>query len=248
MIQSLDVIDRLPFELQAALEADPFFVDIPVVVAEAGNVRVEMERKQALVTSKSGKRGAAVIVLQIIGDDEVAEVAFGPMLLRPAFQVIENVELNNDAKGTKKSHRRIARRIVQVIKPLGLLGLTTDFTPDKPCIEPVNLEPDLGALVKGSQVNFKTFEADTEELSQVATPQVTAYPDTTPKFQILCATAGAEIWWSADDSFPAPGRAGAQVYTSPADIPEAGLTVRAAAYKEGMVGSRVNRVSVSYSS
>lgn len=244
MIKSLDIIDRLPYELAAALEADAFFADIPVIVAEAGNVRLEMERKQALITSKSGHRGVAVIVLQMVGDDDAPEVTFGPMLLRPAFQVIENVEFNNDANGTRKSHRRVARRIVQVIKALGLIGMTTDFTADKPCIEPVNLEPDLGALVKASQVNFKTYEADTEELSQVATPQVTAFPDTTPKFQIACATDGAEIWWSADDSFTAPGRAGAQLYTSPVDIPPGGLTVRAAAYKDGMVGSRVNRVMV----
>ena len=244
MILSLDVIDRLPSELQAALEADSFFDDIPVIVAEAGNVKLEVERKQGVITRKSGKRGAAVIVLQIVGDDEYPEQAFGPLTLRPAFQVLENVELNNDANGTRKSHRRIARRIVQVIKPLGLVGMTTEFTPDKPCIEPVDLEPELGPQVKASQVNFKTFESDSEVVTQVAMPVFGAYADTTPKFQITCATEGAAICYATDDSFPAPGRDGVTLYTGPIDIPEGGLTVRAAAYKAGMVGSQVNRASL----
>jgi hypothetical protein len=244
LIQSLDVIDRLPSELQAALEADPFFADIPVIVSDAGNVKAELARKQAIATTKSGRRGAAVIVLQIEAEDEYPEQGFGPLTLRPAFQVIENVEWNHDTNGTKKSHRRIARKIVQIIKPLALIGVVTEFVPDKPCIEAVDLEPELGPLIKASQVNFRTFESDSEVVSQVATPQFAAYPDSTPKFQMTCATAGAAVWWSSDDSFPAPGRAGSALYAAPIGIPAAGITVRAAAYKTGMVGSQVNRALI----
>lgn len=241
MASNLDIIDRLPFELAAALEADPFFGDIPVIVADAGNVKLELERKQAVLTNKSGKRGAAVIVLQLVANDDYPEVAFGPLRLFPAFQVLEHTEWNNEAKGTKKSHRRIARKIIQIIKPLGLDGFTTDFKFGKDCIEAVDLEDSLGPLVKASQVNCSTEESDSEELSQVSTPQCTEFAADTPKFQIICETAGAEIWWSADDSFPAPGRKGSQVYSGPVDIPAGGVTVRAAAYLAGMIGSRVSR-------
>jgi len=243
-IGTLDVIDRLPFELQARLEADEFFADIPVVVAEAGNIGLEIERKQAVMKVKSGKWGVAVIVLQVIGDDEFPNVTFGPMVLRPAFQVVELVGQNASASGTGKSARRIARRVRDVVKSLALVGMTTEFVPDKPCIEPVDLEADLGKIVRAYQVNFTTYEADNEELSQVAVPSFTAFPDATPKFQILCATAGAEIWYSLDDSFPAAGRSGSVIYSGPIDIPAGGLTVRACAYKTGSVASQVNRAAI----
>ena len=103
MIRAIDVIDLLPGELAARLQCDPFFADIPVIVVESGNVATELARKQAVITEKSGKRGVAVIVLQCLADDTDANVNFGPMILRPAFQVVEQVELNNDPNGTGKS-------------------------------------------------------------------------------------------------------------------------------------------------
>jgi hypothetical protein len=92
-----NVIDKLPYELRDRLAADDFFAAIPVVVADKGNVKAQIAAKQAVVTSRVGKRGVAVVVLQIVADDPTNELATGPLLLRAAFQVVENVELNNDA-------------------------------------------------------------------------------------------------------------------------------------------------------
>src|SRR5712672_1965290 len=90
-----DIIDRLPFELMNRIESDDYFSDVPVVVAEEGNVRLMVDAKQAAISTKLGtKRGVAVIVLQMVADDEHTNLQFGPMTLRPAIQVIENVELN----------------------------------------------------------------------------------------------------------------------------------------------------------
>jgi len=246
-ILALDVIDRLPFELAARLECDEFFSDIPVVVAEEGNVRATLERKQAVVTAKSGKRGVAVVVLQVIGDDPYAEVTFGPLALRPAFQVIENLDLNRDANGTGKSARRVARRIRDVIKSLALYGIATDFVPDRPCIEPVNFDESMGKAVRGYQVNFVTYESDTEVSSQVAVPYFAEFPDAAPKIQVLCATEAAEIWYSLDDSFPGPGREGSVLYGGPIEVPAGGMTIRAAGYKAGVIGSQVNRATITVS-
>ena len=246
MIGALDVIDRLPFELQARLEGDEFFADIPVVVAEAGDVKAEVERRQAVMRVKAGKWGVAVIVLQVLGDDDYPNVTFGPMALRPAFQVVELVEQNQGASGTGKSARRVARRIRDLVKSLGLAGVTTEFVPDRPCIEPVDLAADLGKLVRAYQVNFVTFEADTEEIIQVPAPVVTAVGGAVPRFSIACDDGAAAVWYSTDDGFPAPDRAGCVLYAGPVDVPAAGVVVRAAAYRAGCVASQVVRCSVSY--
>ncbi len=138
-IATLDIIDRLPYEFKARLEADEFFCDIPVVVAEDGNLKSEMEKRQAVLTTKTTKRGVAVIVLQVVADDNFPNLRFGPMTLRPAFQVVEQLEFNRDENRTKKSARKVARRIRDVIKGAGLQGLVLDLQADSPCIEPVNL-------------------------------------------------------------------------------------------------------------
>ena len=53
-----DILDCLPFELAARLVSDPFFVDIPIIVAVKGNVAREYQRAQAVITEKSGRRGS----------------------------------------------------------------------------------------------------------------------------------------------------------------------------------------------
>ena len=245
MIRTLDIIDRLPLELAARLESDEFFADIPVIVAEEGDLAAELARKVAVITEKGGKRGAAVIVLQVVCEDDYPNLQFGPLTLYPSFQVVENVELNRDGQGTGKSARRIARRIRDVIKCYGSIGMIKDLRADKPCIQPVQLGPELGELVRAYQVSFRCLEVSPEVMSQVATPQFAAAPP--ESFGITCATEGATIYYTTDDSFPGPANALAGIYFEPQAIPPEGITVRAAAYKAGSVGSWSNRATITVS-
>lgn len=242
MITTLDIIDRLPCELQARLEADDYFVDVPVIVEEHGNLEAEMNRQMAVITAKGGKRGVAVIVLQVIGDDDFPNLQFGPMTLRPAFQVLENVELNGSASGTGKSARKVARRIRDVIKCAGMVGLVKNMQADKPCIEPVPMPKEMSGRAQSYQVNFRCLEVSTEEMHQVATPQITGAAGST--FTITCATSGASIYYTTDDSYPRAGGATSVLYTAPVAVPVEGVTVRACAYKSGWVASWVNRVAM----
>jgi hypothetical protein len=243
MIGTLDIIDRLPFELLARLEADEFFADLPVLVAEEGDVQAEMKRKQAVITQKSGKRGAAVIVLQVVAEDDLPNLQFGPLTLYPAIQVVENLELNRGVGGTGKSARKIARRVRDVIKCFGAVSLVKSMQADKPCIEPVNLGAELGKLVKAYQVNFRCLEASSQDSGQVQIPQVVSRAPLA-EVALTCATEGAEVWYTLDESYPAPGNDQAHLYSDPITIPEAGMTVRACGYKAGLVASWVNRVLV----
>ena len=244
-----EIIDRLPRELAARLESDPFFNDIPVVVADAGNVKVEMERKQAVAMEKSGKRGAAVIVLQLSANDANPSLAFGPMKLFPGFQVIEDVEMNNDEDGTKKSHRRIARKIRDIIKPAQFIGFIQDMRAGTPCIAPVDLS-EIASALKGSQVNFECLEVSTQQQTLVELPAIGQVPGNPPQFTLTCATPGADIWYTLDDSYPWPGTkddgfaASKSVkYCGPVALPAAASILRACAYvfAEGYVASGVIR-------
>jgi hypothetical protein len=186
----------------------------------------------------------AVIVLQILADDDHPNLGLGPMTLKPSFQVVENLELNRDANGTHKSARRVARRIRDVIKVAGMVGLVIDIKTDKPCIEPINLTKELGDLVKAYQINFRCIEQSLEQLSQVQQPQFQATSDT--QFQITCPTPGATVFYTTDDSYPRNGNPNAKQYAmgEPIDIPDGGVTVRACAYVAGKIASWVNRATI----
>ncbi len=226
-----DVIERLPYELEARLAADPYFLDIPVVVADEGNVEQELDKKRSVVTTKSGKRGAAVIVLQIVGQNEFSEVKFGPLRLHPAFLVIEQRELNRGPNGTGKSARQIARRIVDVIVSCRLEMLCWEFVADQPTIEPIAVKDKDGANLIGYQVNFWTVEADAEPITQMTAPVLSAEPG--EDLTITSDNPGAEIYFTINDSYPWKGNPMAVLYSQPVPIPDVGFTIRACAYQPG---------------
>lgn len=256
-MNNIDIIDRLPTELGNCLVTNCFFDDIPVVVAEKGNVAAEYARAQSVITEASGKRGIAVIVLQVVADDVSNSLQFGPMRLKPAFQVIESVELNNDDSGTTKSARKVARKIRDIIKTLNLIGLVQDMRTGIPCIEPVDLSKQFGDGVVAYQVNFECLEIGLQQITAIQLPQISIGTNP-PQFVLSCATPGAEIWYTLDDTFPFNGDATdypngngegkpstAQLYAigTPVNIPPGGCTIRVRAYLDGdnYIASGINR-------
>jgi Chitobiase/beta-hexosaminidase C-terminal domain len=244
-----DILDRLPFELAARLVSDPFFVDIPVVVAVKGNVAQEYQKQQAVITEKSGKRGVCVVVLQIVADDIYAGLPGGPMKLKPAFQVVENVELNSDANGTGKSARKIARHIVKNVKIAGLRGLVQGMKCATPAIEPVDIKA-LGDGVVAEQVNFECQEFSDEQILYCAPPVATPVAGQN-QITLATGTAGAAIWFTTDDTFPYPGTADqfpgstSQLYVGPLNVDPENFIIRACAYLDSNNGSAVNYVASS---
>jgi hypothetical protein len=252
-IKAIDTIDQLPGELAARLAADDYFCDIPVIVADPGNVLAQIAAMTAMVTEKKGKRGVCVIVLQMTADDDYPEVTFGPLTLKPAFQVIEVRELNLDTNGTGKSWRKVARRIRDVICSAEFKGLCSELIADKPCIEPIQfantreMQVAIGGNAIGGQVTFSCQEKDDEILHQCSMP-IFAESGVGQSIIMTCATVGVVIWFTTDGSFPCPQNAQsagtAQVYTDPVPVPDNGFTVRAAAYMPGWIASAINRQDI----
>ena len=168
------------------------------------------------------------------------------MSLSPAFQVVENLELNRDSSGTGKSARKIARRIRDTVKGMGLVGIVKDMKPSTPCIVPVPLSKEISDLIKGYQVSFECLENSSEVQQRVQMPAFEPVQgDSGPQFSITCPTPGAVIWYTTDDSFPWRENPTAKQYVAPINVPASGvMIVRAAAYFSGFFGSWVNRVTI----
>lgn len=247
----IDILDRLPFELAARLESDPFFVDIPVVVAVKGNVAQEYQRKQAVIAGKGNKTGVAVIVLQIVANDMYPGLPGGPMKLKPAFQVIENVELNVGEGGTGKSARKVARQIIKNMKIAGFRGIIQALTCDTPAIEPVDVK-ELGDGTVSEQVNFVCQEFSDEQFLYCLPPRFVEV--SANQVALTSSTPGAQIWYTTDDSFPYPGD-GTKFAESKSQLyavgqlftiqPDTKLVVRAVAHLPGYIDSSIERATLS---
>jgi hypothetical protein len=244
-MNTIDILDRLPFELAARLESDPFFFDIPVVVAEKGNLAREYQKRQAVVTDKTGKRGVCVVVLQIVADDNYPGIPGGPMMLKPAFQVVENPELNNDESGTKKSVRKVSRQIVKNMKLAGFRGIVQNLKCGKPAIEPVDIK-ELGESCVAEQVNFEAEEFSDEPVLFCLPPVCTQVPGQ-PQIILTTATPGAAIWFTTDDSYPYPGDANqfpqsrSTLYAGPIAIDPNNFIIRAGTSLAGYIDSSIER-------
>lgn len=232
-LAAIDVIDFLPGEIEAIVNSDSFFTDVVVAVAERGNLALELERKQAVITAKGGKRGVAVIILQLEGDDTSDGVPYSPMELRPSLQIIENVELNHGVNGTGKSARKIARRLRDTFKLHTPMGLVKNFLCDEPFLIPLPL-PEKNLV--GYQVNFRCQEDDGETITKAATPTFSRVGDVVT---IATATAGASIYYTTDNSHPWADNPEAALYSAPVNV--AGVnSLRARAFKDGSFPSNTN--------
>lgn len=203
------ILDRLPFILAARLATDSFFCDIPIIVAVEGDIQAQLKKKQAVITEKSGRHGVAVVINQIEADDEYPGLPGGPLKLYPSFQAIEDVMANNrEGSGTRKSARRVCRRIISNLKIFGQFGgVVQAMKVRAPGIEAITFKDQPDTVVV-EQVNFECQEFSGEKLlyclPPVLAPVVGSNP---PQVTITSATVGAQVWYTTDGSYPYPGGA-----------------------------------------
>jgi len=226
------ILTDLQEDLQARLEADEYFVDIPVILADAGNVSAEVDKVMAGQNAKGGHTGAAVIVEQIDAEDDMANVPTGPLDLHLEFIVIENREINVNSKtGTGKSALAIARRIHRVMKLFTAGGRCHCLVVERPCIAKApEYDPYVAYLVR-----FRTQEADPDTFTYVQTPVMSFGSN---QVTLTCATVGAEIYYTTNGDYPTPQNSQANLYSAAFTLTEE-TTVRASAYYTGAIASDV---------
>lgn len=205
-----NILEDVKLDLVARLEADAFFSDVHVLYQNEGDL--DTDRKNALAgrTSKSGRKGAAVIIHSV----DVAEVSGqGPvpqMKLSALIECAETRKLNHSAAGTGKTAAEISARVVQLLNHYTPhhLCLGSWHLPSAPVQELSLLDGMVGFAVELN--NHAHFQA----VPKVATPEAAAGGTS---LTLACATAGAAIHYTTDGSYPSSANRAA-LYSSPITV------------------------------
>lgn len=226
-----NLIDRLQNDIVARLRTDDFFEDIVIIQERAGTADTQVQRALAGQIPKASKYGAFLIIELPEMQPEYDETP-GPQL---AFTITIHTrvipKINNGASGTGKPLGMIARR-VNALFHLWLLD-TAAVMVDK--CEPYS--DDVGTIGFQHTLTWHGGEAPLATCAAV----LIAEEDWT--VTLTCATEGADIYYTLDDSMPWSGNADAVLYTAPFAV-DNGTAVRAAAYRGDRLGSFVTRALI----
>lgn len=241
---------RLDISIYYRTLADEFFVAnlIPVGTErplESGAQRaIESFTANALLTVGGGqfrKRGAGVIVLMPVADVSESNIP-GPLLdpfYVPAL-ILENPSLNYGTNGTNKTAEEIMARYLAVHHQFTRQGISSGaINAGRNTIAPLPRDYSERGLV-GYTVNLTTRVPIITE-DKVAMPVIALSGNTVT---ITCATSGAQIRYTTNNTDPFSSNTSASLYTAPFQAAP-GSTICAAAEKPGLIASDVRCAEVS---
>lgn len=215
--------------------ADEFLGALGGVLDERkGNILDDIQTRMGLVNAgATGKLGACVILLAPVGTVEYVNAPGGPLTADVTFRVLEMPLYNMGETGTQKPALDICHRVVRVFQHYAPGGLASCLTAKKPTIVPY--QDELAPVAY--EVRFACLQANDDGFDKAATPVLSAEEGAAPlNVSISCATAGAAIYYTLDGSHPRSGNG--TLYAGPVAV-NAAATLRAAAYKAGIIASDV---------
>lgn len=228
-------MERLQLDCAARLEADYWFADVGVFVLRPrendGFTQIQGRIDQLIggYLKKNGKSGAAVYALMPTADATDLD-APGPRLDNAiTFRCQELPAINMGSNGTRKSCEELAIRVLQVLH---------HFNPGKGNVlyaAPDVWTPSAAADPKVT-IDVKLMQKSGLPHYQKCTPVTIAAAGLI--VTLTCATPGAVMRYSIDDSYPT------LTYTAPFTLPAA-ATVRAAAHTTDLQQSDLRELSVS---
>lgn len=223
-------------DLTNVLLSTDFLANINIV--QLRKLRLQNEINQAVIytRTRNGRSGCGVLVEMPTCECKRPNVT-GPVLdLVCPFLIAEQPAINMNVKtGTLLSAEEVAQRVLEVThlwQNEGMGGLVSSPKP----IEPV--EYIAGVVAYRVRLQLLNPRAQTARVLNV-TSSVTDLEVT-----LACATTGAEIYWTPDESFPGMSNPGATKYSAPFTV-ASGTIVRAAAYATDYLPSNVKRFTVS---
>lgn len=223
-------------ELFQRTKADTKLADVTVLNEFKGDIVSGIEEALGLVKKRTNKIGACIILLQAIADPTPIEVAGAVLDTEFTFRVLEDPVTNSGANGTGIRALTICRRLVRIHHFYQARGMMGIVEAKKPCIVPVT---DQFAPV-AYEVRFTSSEESFDPNLKVATPAIAPGGGVVPQAVTLsCVTAGAQIYYTVDGSHPWSGNPTALLYAAPINV-VAAATLRAGAFKAGMVASNIN--------
>ena len=197
-----DILNEIQSAAAQYLEADEYLVDVPVIVADKGDIEREIQQRLGLagILATGGKLGVCVVAEQVTASDELPDAGVGsPFTLSLRYTVMENRVVNKGSSGTGKRALAIARRIAHVLKYFIVPSMSSPFIPERRTITPLE---EAMPLV-GYTVTFACEERGTDMvLESVSKPVATAVSPGT--YSVACALAGSSvycIWTSASETY-----------------------------------------------
>ena len=182
-------------EIKALLEADAYFVDIPIIAADDHELTATIQRSMGVITAKATKRGACVVILGPVANDSLPDTSESQLNMSIVLRVGENPLVNRGSTGTQKRATTIARRVSRLLKCHSAGSVFKLLAPAKPHIVPVE-DPNMPVAF---EVVWEAEEDDPGTITRVAMPTITEVADTVT---ISCATAGATIKYTTDGTTP----------------------------------------------
>ena len=227
-------LQQIPLDIYYHIRALDYFANVPVIWA--GDL--DSDKTLDLYVSGSKKynnhTGAAINVLRAEFADQSPNLPTPRGRLIVRVRVWANQRINDGGFGTGLSVYEMADYIARACHSLHTSGrviTVKDITPI--------LAEDFPAD-EGYEIALQTTES-LDSIDKAKAPAVTIGAETT---EMTCDTAGASIYYTTDDTFPAASNTAATIYTVAFANPASGTAIRAAAYKTDYVGSDVTEKTV----
>lgn len=152
--------------------------------------------------------------------------------------IAEMPTINMSTTGTKQTAEEVALLVLEAGHRFFVRDVA-EFVAGRQAMEPAEDFDQAGHVAY--RVRFAFLFANQQRL-RVAMPEIV---EDAGRVTLTCATADAQIYYTLDDTFPGPGNPGAVRYTDAFDV-VSGQLLRVAAYKDGLLGSDVDRATVNY--
>ena len=220
-------------DLGARIAADPFFVDITVLVQRKGVTENDIQTALSTLNEKIGKIGACVFILMPSLVPTTGDAAGPEYSVRHTVQVIEQPLFSQDAtSGVGKSAELIAEKVRKLIHYFAARGGILSFDGMDP------IAVDVGKISYGVAFRHRDSDDDYQRCGlPLLDPDAGASPQTVT---ITTATAGAAIYYTTDGSYPSSANPNAALYGGPVEILTP-CTLQAAAQKTGLQQSNIAR-------
>lgn len=229
-----DALLTLQQDIRYRLLGDSYFDDIPVITETMADADVQVEKALALGSvTKGNVCGACVLVMPSTANAERWNTTRAVLNTSMIVRVLENVGINQKTEiGTGKAASSISERILKVLYGYQY-SPTSILLPDSPCIAAVD---DALAPV-AYEVRLRCELVIGSEDTKVLMPTATGADESGNYYVTLaCSTSDAAIYYTTDDTYPAPDNDTAIVYSAKFTATN-GDTIRACAYRDGYIPS-----------
>lgn len=230
----MTTLEQLQKDLVGMYLCNEQFVNVPVFEIRTADAQSKVDSALAGTTKKNNTAGLAVSVYmpELINDQPDDA---GPLpKIRVTVAVEEIPIINNGSFGTGTSAEDLAIYILRLRHQWASSTATWELTPDREALTAEIVAASVGAQQTTMLRYLLKFNAEVTLTApaRVAAPTATISATVT----LACATSGASIYWTTDNSFPRAGNG--NLYSAPFTTPTT-CTLRVCAHKSGLAASAV---------